>query len=264
MAHLYPGRDGQLHQLNNDLLKYSFSVLTTEHGASEAMYNAIAEKACCGRRTVVNWMKGINQPSDIKMIEAIEDIMGLERGALLIPTYSAEKPVDTEEYNARREIEQMFNYVNALFGKMCEMIYFVTQGLGSKEPVDPEFPEIDEYYNDSIPIERKYKNQEQYRNQCILDVHKSSLCLSQSTVQKCVALINDAFGEKDPVNNDCFYNSEQYREYLKTANMIDSAESRLIYGGIFRKELLDRLVDIFRDYSFGRNEYNYSSNASGE
>ena len=130
------------------------------------------------------------------------------------------------------------------------MNFFATQSLGRMDvPADLEYPEIDDCYDDRIPFDCKYKNQEQYRSKCIFDVRKSALFLSPKSIQECLILIDDAFGDRDVEYNDGIFNSDRYRNWLTREGTRDNIDSRICFSRNFREELYNRLLTIFKEYT---------------
>lgn len=238
-------------QYNKNSIRYVFDsaqfrreydLRGTIRGEKTRLIKQLMEQTDRSEDTVKTWVKGSGGPNDLSLVSTIERVLGLKADTLLIPVTP---PVDDNTAKETAMItEKQREIAHALYGELCEMIYFVTDSIGIMD-FDPNDPTAD-LPRASAP---KYHNQEEYRDALILTIRKTGIYLPADLRNQAIDMVRRAFGPWDAESNDMFYNAEEYEAYLTANGWKDEPSVRYTYSRNFRESLYRELEQMFKDYA---------------
>ena len=237
-------KDGQRYTFDSHRLRHEYDLRGTMRGAKTRLIEQLAEASDRPNETVKSWLrvKKPSSPNDPALVSIIERVFGLETNTLLIPVMLQVDDKTTKE--TAMITERQREIAHALYGELCEMIYFVTDSIGMMD-FDPNDPTAG-LPRASAP---KYHNQEEYRDELILSIRKSGIYLPSGLRNQAIDMVQRAFGPWDAESNDMFFNGEEYAEYLNANGWKDEPSVRYTYSRNFRESLYRELERIFKDYA---------------
>ena len=179
--------------------------------------------------TIRGWLDGRHGPSDKKSVEALAKVFGRDVYDFLEVAERNDVKMKIDEYERK--------VARGIYGEMLEMIQLIKW----EDPLD-DFPSI------RAEVHGRFDNQEEAREHYLLAIRKTSLDLPVEIRAKLVDLVECCFGPFDIEYNEMYFNSPEYKEYLKKNDWHDNCEARYKYSATFRNDMTNRLNEILSEY----------------
>ncbi len=211
-----------------------------------SIINRLAEKTGFGRNTVRDWLNGKNGPSTEEAVAELAKEFGRDKFDFLeeITENDTKKDRNTiegsnvEMKNTINEYERMV--AREIYCEMLEMLQFIEW----EDPLDDEpLPRI------KTEVSGRFDNQEDARTHYLLAIKKTALDLPSKVRVELEDLVEDCFGPFDIENNEMYFNSPDYLDYIKKNDWYDDCETRYKYSATFRTDMSSRLDRIMADYA---------------
>lgn len=222
--------------------KYYNQTLKRRHksGNKESLTKVIAEEVGASESTVKGWIAGKHGANLGKdKIEKLANLIFLDDYKKLLEPIEGIITKGEEEQMANRIItESERNAARNLYGEMCDMIKMCVW----EPPILLEHPEYE------VRIKCKFSNQEEARYYYHDAIRKTALDLPESMRDELMMLVDRGFGNSDAEFNEMYFNSDEYRDYLKKNDRKDNADSRCLYSAGFIDQMRSELDRIFDAY----------------
>ena len=213
-----------------------------KHGTQANLIRILEQKGIASRSAFFAWLRGENAPSDVEIVSKLENLLSLPPDALLLEKNNISTTEDTN-MNARNIEGFERDAARTIYKKMCDMI----RGL---EYLDP-----DRWLMSGIPLTqdgfRYLGNQThpfEYRDGLIQEIRKAGFDFPKQMRNQLISFVRNAFGDGCYETGMMYFESEEYKSYLKRNELDDTADIRELYSDAYIEDLYKKLDEIFREY----------------
>ncbi|MBE6909218.1 MAG: hypothetical protein E7474_06565 [Ruminococcaceae bacterium] len=214
-----------------------------KRGTQAAVIKLLDEKGIGSRSAFYAWLKEDDAPENLERVERLEDLLGFPRGGLLTAITSEKELSEEASMNARIIESRERDSARTIYEKMCDMI----RGL---EYWNPEI-----WLMAGIPLTqegfRYLGNQPhpfEYRDSLIQEIRKAAFDFPMQMRDQLISFVRDAFGDGCYETGMMYFESEEYKAYLKMNNLDDTPDVKELYSGAYIEGLYKKLDEIFAEY----------------